>query len=120
MMDKPQTGDVIAKASTAMVSKTIGKRGSEGGEPETATSEDIIAIHKFVTNPAMVSVGVALTMNLGNFEFAKIDIQMTLPCYKEEADDAFAFVQNWVEQKVQQERELINAHRDKSQKLNPL
>lgn len=71
-------------------------------------SDDSIAVHKFQTDPAEVSVACALTINLGNFESAKITVSVSLPCYKEEIDDAYDFAQKWVENRIEQEKQLIS------------
>jgi len=64
-------------------------------------------VHAFETEPARVSVDYSLTMNLGNYESARIGVSVQVPCYKEEMDDAFAFASAWVEQRIQEERDKI-------------
>lgn len=119
-MEKSQADELIARASTALVNRTISAKGDKAVDPESTAEENVIAVHKFVTDPAKISVAVGLTVNLGNWESAKINVQLTMPCYKEEIEETFKFVQSWVEQKVSHERDLITAHREKSKKMNPL
>lgn len=104
-----------AKNSTVFVNRTVGKAGKL---PEPEGDEDVIAVHRFETEPATVSVDYALTMNLGNFESAKISVSVQVPCYREEIDDAYQFAQSWVEERVSKERNMIRAARDG--KANPL
>lgn len=104
----------VAKAATAVVERNF-KR--EYGE-ESDQDEELISIQKFVTTPAEVEVGIALTMNLGNYESAKLSVHLRLPCYAEEKDEAFAFAQRWVEERVSRERDLIRRHQRGD--LNPL
>ena len=66
-----------AKNSTIYVSKTVGP--AKGSPPPTG-EEDVVAVHKFETEPATVSVDYALTMNLGNYESARISVSVTVPC----------------------------------------
>lgn len=119
-MAKQQIDEVIAKASIVSVGRTVSVDGKKAADPEDDAVEEQIAVHRFVTTPMTIKVGVGLSINLGNFEFAKLSVEMTIPCYKEEAEEAYAFAQSWVEQKVTTERDLIIAHRDKTKKHNPL
>jgi len=98
-----------AKNSTVYVNRTVGpSKGSPPGEGE----EDVIAIHQFATDVANVSVEYALTMNLGNYESARISVSVTVPCYKEEIDEAYEFAQAWAEQRLAKERDMINSNRN--------
>ncbi len=74
---------VKVKNSVVHVSRTIKK-----GEDSTKSSEssESIAVHRFETSPAEVTVDYSLTVNLGNYESAKIGVIVTVPCYKEEID----------------------------------
>jgi len=104
-----------AKNSTIFVNRSVGEAGKM---PEPEGEEDVIAVHKFETEPAVVGIDYALTMNLGNFESAKISVSVHVPCYKEEIDDAYEVAQAWVEERVSKERNMIRAARDG--KANPL
>ena len=104
-----------AKNSTVYVSKTVGP--AKGGPPP-AGEEDVIAVHKFETEPATVSVDYSLTMNLGNYESARISVSVSVPCYKEEIDEAYEFARAWAEQRLESTRDVIDASR--SGRANPL
>lgn len=96
------------KNSTVYVNKTV---GPAKGAPPPEGEEDIVAIHKFETEPAVVHVDYALTMNLGNYESAKISVSVSVPCYKEEIDEAYEFAQAWVEERLSKERDMITSSR---------
>ena len=96
------------KNSTIHVSRTIGKTGEM---PEPTETSEAIAVHKFETAPAEVTVDYSLTINLGNFESARIGITVMVPCYKEEIDDAYEYAAAWAEQKISQERDIITGKR---------
>jgi hypothetical protein len=89
------------KSTTATVTKVYGKIGV----PETKDEE--IAVRTFITNPAMVEIGYGLTLNIGNYESARIDVRISLPCYREETDDAFSFAKKWTEDRIQTEVKAI-------------
>jgi hypothetical protein len=95
--------------SMVFVTRTV---GSKGGPTTSSESEDIIAVHKFVTDPAKVAVDYALTINLGNFESAKIGVSVTVPCYLEEMNEAYEFAQAWAEERLVKERDMITSGRN--------
>lgn len=86
---------IEAREAVLHVSKTI-----FGGETE---EEERIAVRPFETTPATISVKAGATINLGNYESARFDILLTVPCYKEEVDDVFLRVKEWVDERVAQE-----------------
>lgn len=98
--------------SQLFVSKSFGKKDPEGGEPQ------VIAIHRFLTEPAKVQVGMGVTLNLGNYESARVDVVLTVPVYREEINDAFAFAQQYVEKRIAEEVEEIRGTQ-KKKKDNP-
>ena len=103
-----------AKNSTINVSKTVGpSKGLVPGEGE----EEVIAVHKFETEPAYVSVDYALTLNLGNYESAKLSVSVTIPCYKEEIDDAYEFAEAWAKDRLKKERDSVVGKDDSSSPL---
>jgi hypothetical protein len=95
----------IRKASQAVVSKQFVVSGSDSGPEEI--SEETLAVHSFVTAPANVSVEMGMTLNLGNYESARVTVSVSVPCYKEEVDDAHAYARKWVESRVVKESKKI-------------
>jgi hypothetical protein len=93
----PQT----VKPTTATVTTVYGKIGLP------ATKDEEIAVRTFVSTPAMVEIGYGLTLNIGNYESARIDVRISLPCYPEEADGAFSFAKKWTEERIQTEVKAI-------------
>lgn len=97
-----------SKNSTVYITRTI---SMNQGIKSSKEGEDVIAVHKFVTNPAEVAVDYALTVNLGNYESAKIGVSVRVPCYVEELDTAYEFAQAWAEERLARERDMITAGR---------
>lgn len=56
------------------------------------TEEHMIEVAPFADAvvPARVRCALGLTINLGNFESARVDASIELPCYAEEQQQAFA------------------------------
>lgn len=84
------------------VTKTVlGREETESGTME---------IRPFETNPATVSVKGGATVNLGNYESARVDVMLTVPCYLEEIDEIYPRAKEWVDQKLATEyKELKEA-----------
>jgi hypothetical protein len=96
-------------ATQAVVTKQF-KFNKSLGVPQS--EEETLAVHRFLTEPARVEVSLGLTLNLTNYESAKITIGITVPCYKEETEDAFAWAKDWVEKRVSAEVENIRHKKD--------
>lgn len=106
--------------STATVSKTIEKVGGEVLSKEE--TDEVIGVHKFETPPARVGIALGLTINLGKYSSARIDVSLDMPCYKEEIDDTYLFVQKWCEDRIEAEKKMIEDYRgpEPISKSNPL
>ncbi len=79
--DTKKTQEKTVTKGTIMVSRHY--PGSE-----EMTFEDL-EIKYFETQPALVQAKYGLTINLKNYESARVDASVTLPCYVEEIPAAF-------------------------------
>ena len=61
----------------------------------TTVSEDSgveeLEVRKFEVEPAYISVNHGRTANLGNYESARVDVRVSVPCYAEEIEEAIAY-----------------------------
>jgi len=89
----------------------------QSGEAEADPVNETIEVTKFETEPARVRVGFGLTINLGNYESARLDVSVEVPCYKEQVDDAYTQAKVWVEERVQSEVADIKAGGSKGKGL---
>ncbi len=96
----------ITKEATATVERSF-ERNRVKSDVESVAG--VIGIHQFETNPAEVGVTVGMTMNLGNFEFVRIDVSCKMPCYVEEMTDAYDFALNFAEDKLQEQVKLVRS-----------
>lgn len=101
--------DEVSRPSTAYVQKQFFNGKDPVGEAETKNEE--LKVSCFVTEPAKVSVGMGLTVNLGNYESARIDVSVVVPCYREEIDDAYAFAHRWAETRIGEEVKSLRQHK---------
>jgi hypothetical protein len=59
---------------------------SRVGVPDEEKRE-VIDVRCFVTDTANVRVSAGVTKNLSNYEFLRIDVSISAPCYVEEIDE---------------------------------
>lgn len=66
---------------------------------------------------ARISVTLGLTLNLGDYESAKVSVTATLPCCVEELEEAFEAARDFAGQKLIEEKKKVDATlRDKGRK----
>lgn len=109
MTGTKDAGSSKLAATQAFVTRQY-KVGSKEGLAQGG--EEVIAVHRFATEPAKVEVSLGLTLNLGNFESARISVGVTVPCYKEETDAAYEWAKNWVSERTRREVESIRNKED--------
>lgn len=90
--DKPASQEILVRDAIMEVRKTM------FGKEEV--SQDRIRIRPFVSSPSTVSVKAGFTKNLGNYESARVDIMLTMPCYPEEIDGIYEEVKDWVDSRI--------------------
>lgn len=83
--------------------------GRDKGAPDSQIER--LKIHRYRTEPAKVSIAMGLTLNLGNFETARVDVSITVPCYREESDGAYSYARSWVEDRLQAEVDDIRKNK---------
>lgn len=71
--------------------------------------EHVIDVMTFATSPAHARVDFGLTVNLGNYNSAKIQVGAIIPCYTEELEDALAFGAELAKHFLVEERKKIKA-----------
>jgi len=57
-------------------------------------SRETLEVLAFVTEPAKVTVELGVTLNLGDYESARVTVGVSAPCYREEVMDAY---QHWLQ-----------------------
>jgi len=83
----------------------------------------VIRVKPFHENAriAHVSVGLGRTINLGNYESARVDVRMDVPCYVEEAGRVYEKVMAVVERRITEKvREVENSTGRESSDLKDL
>ena len=81
------------------------------GKADGETVQETLEVREFITAHARVSVEFGMTLNLSNFESARVSVQVSLPCYAEEVEAAYGQARKWVEDKMNAEVDSIRAAR---------
>lgn len=73
--------------------------------------EDDIPVGVFETLPAMVRLSLANTINMGDYNSVKVNVDVTVPCYVEELPEAYKFCKKFVCDRLVEE--LVELEADK-------
>ncbi len=79
-------------------------------DKEAENEETRVKIRPFITDTARVSVKYGLTISTAQFEFARVDILVEVPCYVEEISDVYEKVAKIVEARILKEHNDIKAN----------
>jgi hypothetical protein len=99
------------KSATGMETRLLVSRTVFGQESAEA---EHIEVRPFATVPAMVGVKLGRTVNLGNFESARIDVSLEVPCYREEILRMYPALFNHVSERLSEEVSKIAGNSEKS------
>lgn len=87
---------------TVRTTSRLGDDGS-GWKHSEDLDDHVLRVGEFRTAPAKVLVSKGLTINLGNYESARVTIGVELPCYAEEVAEVTDAAERMVEARVQNE-----------------
>lgn len=69
----------------------------------TESTEDVVDIKKIDGPVARIRRSLGLTLNLGNYESAKIEVSIELPCHIMDIELADRFAREFAEERISQE-----------------
>jgi hypothetical protein len=87
---------------------------SEHGVVSDNMEEEQLAVYKFATTPARIKYEGSFTVNMGNFQSAKINIGVELPAYMEQLPAAYVTAKQFVEERLSREVAELRSARDKT------
>lgn len=105
LLAEKQVKEVPAKLT---VTKQF-KLGEKGWLPEEVI-EETISVRRFLTAPAMVGMELGATVNMGNYESARVGVSISLPCYKEEVEPGYEYAKDFVEKRFKTEVAEARTH----------
>ena len=79
------------------------------GDKDIAEQEKL-EIRKFEVEPAYVNVKYGLTISLGDYESARCDAGVSLPCYVEEIEDAYKVAWKMAEEEIQKQVRKVHSN----------
>jgi hypothetical protein len=100
MAKKSNAGDNVVGDTKATIEVVHEK--SKAVISESAVEENL-GYEVFKTTPAVVSMKKGRTINMGDFESVRIDVGISLPCYAEHIDDAYALADSWINERLGKE-----------------
>lgn len=98
----------------AQLAKLTSEDGSwfvERTWPTSTADAGKIPVRPFIGPAVYVRCQYGLTLNLGRYESARIDVSLSVPCYPAEVEETYQFVSKWVSERVLQERAEIDQYR---------
>ena len=96
-------GHVFVVRTVTRLKAGGGGSGFEKNLDLSKTEDHVIKVGKFRTQPARVAISKHITINLGNFESAKVTVGYECPCYVEEMGEVDAALDELVERRIQEE-----------------
>lgn len=109
-LDDPPQADEELEAVTHVPMEVLVKRTFKNSYYKTEREEiadETIAVRPFVVEAAEVSLSRGRTVNLGNFESVRVDVGIKVPCYLEEAVDAFEFAKRFTAERLEDEVNMV-------------
>ena len=104
----PSRKSVPTKAVVSRTYLVSGKVASEHSEEET------LEVRQFVTPPAKIGLEYGLTVNMGNYNSARVSVTLELPCYVEEINEAYHFAEEWVAARISLEKDQLKKRQNDS------
>ena len=92
---------IAGHATTAAV-RTV-YPGQLKGSVQNGGNTELIEVRTFITEPTRVNINLGMTLNIGNMEFARIDVGMSTPCYEEEKEQCFLTSREWITNRMRKE-----------------
>jgi hypothetical protein len=100
--DKHLVSTPVTGTTTVTKSKSLGG----GVKEESLVKSDVETVNKGLgvakDQLHMIEVGGGQTINLGNYESARIDVRITVPCTKDDLEAAYEWASDWVSAKIQE------------------
>ena len=93
---------------TYVVSRQYGKKPDVLEEQD----EEEIEVRGFLVEPARVGVELSRTINFGHntFESARVGVTISVPCYREEIEDAYTYAKEFAAERIGEQVSRIRKH----------
>jgi len=109
-VDELHIGTVILDKPAALIQQEGEIRVTRTLLKKPTTTVEKIKIRPFVTAPASVGFNLGFWMPTGDMRGAKAEVQITMPCYKEEVMAMFNQVREMADELVEAEYERLGGN----------
>lgn len=99
----PESESIVVAASSGEGLITVEvKKASEENGILVKSSEETIASGVVIPPDKLIRVSIegGRTVNLGNYESARINVSISMPCTKEDLNETYEWASKWVDEKV--------------------
>jgi len=104
--------EVEDQATMVFVNNRFWNRKTGAVRSERHT-EELVGVEPFVGPVAYVKRGYGLTVNLGDYESARFDVSITVPCYMNDVNAADKWAEKWAEKRIAKEVQEIRGSTSK-------
>ena len=119
-LDTPMEGEVVVAvddgttegSTVALVNNRFWNRKTGVVHSESHT-EELVAVHLFRGPVALPRRGYGLTLNLGDYESARVDVGITVPCYLADVVAADQWASEWCSSRLTKEVREIRGNQTK-------
>lgn len=95
--------DYTAHLQTQPITGMVSSAKSVSGHTLAESVSESKTLHPGVfSNGMSITVEGGRTLNLGNFESARVGVTMTMPCTKETLEEAYTYATEWVSEKIEE------------------
>lgn len=103
--EKPTGEEPVGEGEERAVIVTVDNRFVHGNGTETCVtkSTEVVEVKKFRTKPAVVRRGYGVTVNQGNYESARIDVWVEVPCLIQDVVLADKWAAKFIEERLIEE-----------------
>jgi hypothetical protein len=103
--EKPTGEEPAGEGEERPVIVTIDNRFIHGNGTETCVTKltEAVEVKKFETRPAVVKRGYGVTINQGNYESARIDVSVEVPCLIQDVALADKWAAKFIEERLLEE-----------------
>lgn len=98
-------GEVPEAVSLGVELLEVRREYKSDGRSEDADTE-VLSVRDFLVPPANVGVELARTVNMGNYESIRVTVSLKLPCYAEEAVEAYGYALGFCRDRIDEEVSL--------------
>lgn len=103
LLGEEPDGLMCIESSTVRVRRQYREEGDLVTDPEEEFEE--IAVQDFVVEPARTGLRVGHTINMGQYWSLQVQVEVSVPCYREELPQAFDFAAKFAVERLQREIE---------------